>query len=253
MKKSIYIPQAGYSIITAILTIGFLLVLTTSTFQLILQEMYDLRGRQDYLKAYAAAEGGLELALLQIKQFWYGIDDDSFQDKTVLSWSTQDATISYEFMSQVSAYSGTLLPNKTEIIPLFWIDSSSTFSTLNTIRFQWNDIAWNIISEDSWISWKGDFTQDTSLSQKILDTSDSSFTLDPSQVKDILPQNPYLFLYNPTGVPLSYEIQSSEGFTRPQALIFSQWKSWNFSQNLRTKVDNTEFLGMLQYSVYSWD
>jgi hypothetical protein len=47
--------------------VGFLLVLTTSTLNLVLQEMQDGKGRQDYMKAYAGAEGALELALFQIK------------------------------------------------------------------------------------------------------------------------------------------------------------------------------------------
>ena len=57
----------GYSVIAAILMIGFLLVLTTSTLNLVLQEMQDGKGRQDYMKAYAGAEGAMELALLKIK------------------------------------------------------------------------------------------------------------------------------------------------------------------------------------------
>jgi hypothetical protein len=48
--------KGGYSIIAAVLMIGFLLILTTSTLNLVLQEMQDGKGRQDYMKAYAGAE-----------------------------------------------------------------------------------------------------------------------------------------------------------------------------------------------------
>lgn len=62
----------GYSIILSLVMIGFLLVLTTGTLNLVLQEMQDGKGKQDYLKASAAAEGAMELALSHIKNTGYG-------------------------------------------------------------------------------------------------------------------------------------------------------------------------------------
>ena len=79
--------------------IGFLLVLTTGTLNLVLQEMQDGKGKQDYLKASAAAEGSLELALLQNK----------------------DPRISYSFEGRVQTHTGKIDAFETEMIPLFAI------------------------------------------------------------------------------------------------------------------------------------
>jgi hypothetical protein len=45
-----------------------LLVLTTGIFNIILKELKDNRAIGDYIKAYAGAEAGRELALLKIKE-----------------------------------------------------------------------------------------------------------------------------------------------------------------------------------------
>ncbi|MDA9129457.1 hypothetical protein N9J72_03205, partial [Candidatus Gracilibacteria bacterium] len=82
MKHYTKTGNEGYSIITAIMMIGFLLVLTVSTFNLVLQELNDGKGRENYMKAYAGAEGAMELALLQIKQNGYGF----FEEKDNLEY-----------------------------------------------------------------------------------------------------------------------------------------------------------------------
>ena len=62
-----------YSVIIAMLLIGFLLVLTVTVLNLVLKELRDNRAMWDSMKAFAWAETGKELALLKIKEEWYGI------------------------------------------------------------------------------------------------------------------------------------------------------------------------------------
>ena len=80
--QHIYASSGGYTIISAIMMVGFLLVLTTGTLNLVLQELQDSRGQQNYIKAYAAAEGAMELGLYRIKERGYGYDD-SYENESV--------------------------------------------------------------------------------------------------------------------------------------------------------------------------
>jgi hypothetical protein len=50
------------------LVVGFLIILTSGVFNLVLKEMNDTTSMGNYLKASAGAESSQELALLQIKQ-----------------------------------------------------------------------------------------------------------------------------------------------------------------------------------------
>jgi len=145
MKTNITSSSGGYSIIAAVLMVGFLLILTTSTLNLVLQEMQDGKWRQWYLQSYAWAEAGLELALLNIKKQWYWYDDDSFFEKE-LFWSfPKYPKVSYEFNSRVQSHSGTLAPRGIDIIPLFasWELWDEFTNTLNFVVDSW-DIVWNI-------------------------------------------------------------------------------------------------------------
>jgi len=242
-----------YSIIASIMMIGFLLVLTTSTLNLVLQEMKDGRWRQNYLKAFAGAEWGLELALLKIKQEWFWYDEDNFSG--ALLWNTNlDATIWYDFESKVSVFSGNLDPYTTDIIPLFWTDASgTTFSTsgINFVSLS-PDMSWNIIGNRVWISWVWDF-----ISSDIFSSKSIGAFVDIS-VNDFLLTNTgsYITLYNASSTPALYTISWNGWepfFSKPRSDIYSTARVWKYSQNLKTVVDNTEFLWVLKYSIYSWN
>jgi len=246
--------QSWYSIIASIMMIGFLLILTTSTLNLVLQEMQDGKGRQDYLKAFAGAEWGLELALLKIKENGYGYDEDNFS--WALLWDTpKDAQIWYTFESRVDSFSWTISSFETVIIPLFYVDTwSSVYSSseisLNTAL---PGIAWNIIGNGVGISWVGDFNATTSV--WIKDTA--SFD-DTGNLRDFLSSNSgsYLSLYNTSLSDINYTLMGSwlnPSFTQPSAQIYSQARVGKYVQNLETTVNNTEFLWILKYSIFSWN
>jgi hypothetical protein len=52
---------------------------------------------------------------------------------------------------------------------------------------------------------------------------------------------------------LSYTLEAWAGefFSKPVSTIESSVTVWDFKQNISTKIDNTKFLQMLKYSVYS--
>lgn len=254
--------KSWYSIIASILLIGFLLVLASSTLSLVLSEMQDGRGRQDYLKAFYGAEAAQELALLKIKEKWYGYDEDGvFIDENILWTANKTPEISFEFVSKVTSYSGTLFPGESQIIPLFWIPESTPLESLESIEFldnSWN-IAWNIIGRNSWKSWQGSFSHAANvIEKKIVEnlvSGEKEFQEVSQSVWDFLRSNTgsYLLLLNPTNMAASFKLHSSESFSLPKAKIISSAQVGKYSQNLETSVDNTKFLGILRYSVFSWN
>jgi len=257
MKNYNSTSYGGYSIIAAVLMVWFLLILTTSTLNLVLQEMQDGRGRQWYLSAYAWSEWALELALLDIKSQWYGYDDDTFIDSEILWTGPNYPKISYNFNSRVESHAWTLLPLWIDIIPLFSIDDSWSINTIDNIDFSITDgnIAWNLVTQSWGTSWIWNFNEISSVWEKTLGNT-GNFTLNWSEkIEDILSGEDYLILQNlDTAQSASYELTwDGGGFTLPRAEIISSARVGKYTQNLQTTVDNTEFLWILRYSVYSWD
>lgn len=254
-------PTSWYSIILSILTIWFLLVLTTSTLNLVLQEMQDGRGKQDYMKSYAAAEWGMELALLEIKEKGYGYAEPLL-DSQILWNGRKDPMLSYSYDSKVVTHSWSLNGFKTDVIPLFWIDELWITHSVNAISLSWsNEVVWNLIGKQSGASGKWWFWANTSVWEKSVSTisGNSDFIFDNTwDVASFLASNTgsYLTLYNPNSTSLSYSVNSTnptEFFSKPAATILSQAKVGKYTQNLKTFVDNTEFLWILKYSIYSWN
>jgi len=259
MKKYNSTSSGGYSIIAAVLMVWFLLILTTSTLNLVLQEMQDGRGRQWYLSAYAGAEWALELALLDIKVQWYGYDDDSFIDNEILGSVSKYPKISYEFNSRVETYVWTLTPLWVDIIPLFSVDASWWINAIDDIDFNitGGNIAWNLVTQSWGTSWVWNFDMTESVWEKTLveaadDTRNLNFN-STEKIEDILSGKDYLILQNlDTTQSATYKlIWDGGGFTLPRAEIISSARIWKYTQNLQTTVDNTEFLWILRYSVYS--
>jgi len=216
--------------------------------------MQDGKGRQDYLKAFAWAEWGLEIALLRIKENGYGYDEDNFS-WALLGDTPKDAQIWYTFDSRVNSYSWTLNSFDTVIIPLFYIDrwssmySSSEISLTTTLP----GIAWNIIGNGVGASWVGNFNSSTSVWVKDATSFDSTWN-----IGDFLSSNTwsYLSLYNTSSSDINYTLIGSwwnPDFTQPSAQIYSQARVWKYVQNLETTVNNTEFLWILKYSIFSWN
>lgn len=256
MQRS-YTDSPWYSIIAAIMLIGFLLVLTTSTLNLVLQEMQDGRGRQNYLKAYAAAEWSMELWLLQIKNKGYGFWTDA-QNLDILGTDKKDPKIGYTYDGKVQSYSWSLDIGKTDIFPLFWIDDTGTMNNISSLTLAWGtNLVWNILGDNRGISGIGNFQGSTSVDEKKTQTiaGNTSFVSQPTTIQNFLSATwpMYLIVYNPSTSTQSYTLTSawSDFFTTPRETLQSTARVGKYSQNIDTTIDNTEFLGILQYSIYS--
>jgi hypothetical protein len=258
MKHDLGLHQ-GYSIIAAVLMIGFLLIVTTSTLNLVLTEMRDGKGRQDYLKALYWAWAAQEIALLQIKNLGYGYDEDSwFTNTDILGSTLQDAKIIYSIDSKVQEYIWMLEQWETQIIPLFWIDAWSNVLSINDIDLDVNlwDISWNIIWKDSWESWMNNFSSTTSIKTKTFDPTVQEFKINSIwNIWNFLSHNSgsYLVIFNSQLSQAHFTLRSADNFSLPTASIISSGTVWKYTQSLQTQVDNTEFLGILKYSIYSWN
>ena len=262
----------GYSVIIALLITWFLLLLVVWVFNLVLKELKDTRAMGDYYKAYYWAESAQELALLKIKEKWYWINEDiefSINDSSVvLSKNPTDKDlfnpkletyISYSLNTKTDSYSWELDSLWYDIIPLFYIDSNSIEHKITNLDFNidfWNswDLVWNILSKDWWISGTWEFDWNIYVDKK---DSASSFINESSiSIKSFLINNDtnYLILFNTWELEIKYNfwvVNTWEFFSKPKTYIISSAKIWDYRQNLRTYLNNTEYLNILKYSIYS--
>jgi hypothetical protein len=197
------------------------------------------------------------LALLKIKDHGYGYDDDSFQDSDILGAWNKAPKLSYEFESKVDTHMGSIGAYETDIIPLSWIDDSWITSSSNLTLTIGAWIVWNLIGSADGLSGSVGFNNATNnLGNKTLSEiwGKQVFAYSDISIGNFLVANPesYLLLYNTSNAPLSYEL-SGDDFSLPRATISSSAQIWKYAQNLETSVDNTKFLGILKYSIYSWN
>ena len=266
------INNSWYSIIVVLLIIWFLLVLSTGIFNLILKELKDNKSMWNYIKAYAWAESSQELALLQIKENGYAYYDkvdhdindsrsivlaDNSLDKSFFNKNI-DTLISYDIWSRSQDYNWTLSTLWYDIIPLFYINDSweqkVTDISLSFISWNLSDLSWNIV----WKTWGISWTWITNIwHKKIYSSVDKKFTYSTESINSFISWSDinYLVLLNWWNAnEIKYNLKSNnmiEYFTTPKSYIISSAEVWKYKQNLSTYLDNTEFLNMIKYSIYS--
>ncbi len=258
-----------YSIVVAIFIIGFLFVLTTSVLKLVLTEMNDNRGRSNYLKAFYAAEWAWELALLKLKEnsYWYyeKLDlDKNSPLSTILKLdnnfnNTKDPIISFDIWSKTKVYNWKLDPLSYDVIPLFYLYENWSWKVLDinltsSSPSSWT-LSWNIISKKSWLSWVWPFVTTDNGTYKTVDI-DNNFVVLEKKVWDFLLENEenftYLVFFNSSdNSTVEYNLNSSNFFTKPRTEILVSSKVANYKQNFNIKYDNTEYLWILKYSIWS--
>ncbi len=278
-----YNNNSGYSIVISLLMVGFLIVVTSWVFNLVLWELNDNRWRENYLKSFAGAEWSLELALLQIKKHGYGY----YGNDATLSWSgilaedpanpkkAKEALVSYDLGSKTKSHSWTLAPLGYAIVPLFFIGDRTSpppapapISTVPDIEISGSNLGslvWNLLWEDDGISGTGGspINKDTLVPDaqlRVFATPDNApeYEFKPITIENFLwdsnreNTSMYMILFNADGVnKLDYVISSSQFFTKPETKIVSSAQVGKYKQNLETELDNTEFLNILRYSIYS--
>lgn len=270
MKKN----KKAYSIIIALLMVWFLLVVVVWVFNLVLKELNDNRWMWNYIKAFFWAEAWQELALLQIKEKWYGYSDkidlsinnrsiilsDNPADTSLFKWNN-DVLVSYDIPVKTNSYTWILSPMWYDIIPLYYLSwvTIPIEEKINDLDFniiQWNsaDLVWNIIWKDSWFSWTWAFDGEKFVDIKSILSNE--FVIENKNIKDFLNSSTtnFLILLNSGVSDLTYNLSSvniNKYFSKPRTKIFSSSLVWNYRQNLSTDFDNTEYLKILKYSIYS--
>ncbi len=254
-----------YSVIIAMLLIGFLLVLTVTVLNLVLKEMRDNRAMWDSMKAFAWAETGKELALLKIKNQWYWVDYEISEweaDSRNILWvewnfkKNRDVEVTYninllpENNSWNYEYSQDLAPGEYSIIPLFYQYDDNSIQNTGNINLQSSDgIVWNLLSWNNGIAWVGN---NQSGKWKVVDNSWKSSVTNMSQQNFLNGNNNvYLILNNTSNSNKNFILTSSETFSKPITNIISSGQVGNYRHNIETKYNNTEFLNMLKYAIFS--
>ena len=262
-----YNNKQGYSVIIAMLIIGFLLVLTTTVFNLVLRELRDTRGLWDSVKAFAWAEAAQELALLKIKEKWYGIDHKIEHtintDSVILSNNPSDTAafkknkdvfISYDLGVATNSYSGSLLSQWYSIIPLFveewWNTVYARSYNLIINSVEEDNLVWNLLSWSGGMS--GIWWETNKWDLKTIESNGESKLVQEKRVSDFLNDSEhYLILFNSWNSNISFTLNSTDNFSKPKTQIISSAQVGDYRHNLQTDYDNTKFLNMLKYSIFS--
>lgn len=264
--------KKAFSSIVALFMVWFLLILTSWVYNLVLKELFDNRSLWNYIKAYAWAQSAAELALLKIKEKGYGYYDNiehNVNNRSVIlsenpldsslynSW--KDALISYDLWTKVQSYVWELNTLWYDIIPLFYLDDSwekkALKIKLDISEGNHTDLVWNIVWGSSWISWVWSFAHNTFWNKRSLNWNNLSFT--NQNIESFLNSSigNYLILFNWwNNNSIKYTIQTlddSEYFSKPKTEIISSSEVGGYRQNLRIELDNTKYLNILKYSIYS--
>lgn len=263
--------KSWYAILVTLMIIGFLIVLTTGVLNLLLNELNDNKWEEKYLKASFAAEWAMELALLKIKNEWYWIYDkiefENFNSDILRDDinNKKEVSISYDLNSKTDDYKWILLPYEQVVVPLFYMSwtpivynkvKKINLSIINYSEFSVSDkMAWNIISENGdWIWWKSLINQTSKWKWRMWDwgfLSQVNINWN-SGFLDLYNKNYMVIINLDPNNNLEYNLKSIDWeFTRPISKIISSAKIWKYKQTYETFLDNTEFLSILKYSVFS--
>ncbi len=245
--------KRAYSMIIVIVLIWFMLFLTTWVFRLVLNEMKDNNSIWNYSKAYIWAESASEIALLNIKEKWYGFNEPLLETDMLWTWITIPK-IKYINDGKTKSYSWTIEPLSYNIMPLFYIkeDSSEekiTNYALSVTSWTSHNLSWNIVWKEYWISWFWDMT--TKWAKKTINWFNLEY--EEQSVSDFLWESDtnYLILFNNSDSDISYNISSNNYFTKPKIEIISSASVWWFKQNIKTDINYVDMTNRSKYSIYS--
>lgn len=263
MKKN----KSWYSVILSVLMVWFMIVLTSWIFLLVLWENKDTKAMEYYLKSFAWAEWAVEIALLKAKKYNYSFSEklniwDNLSKALFRWWSNlynfnKDVFISYD----LDATSNEVIDKKLksqdfDIIPLFYYDSNWNYIWIKDIITEklTNQIVWNIVWEDNWISWIWNINNTSKWNYKTISGPNISFS--EEKVWDFLNNSKknYLILHNTSNDDLIYNIKTinpSELLTKDISYIIWTWEVWWYKQNLKVSIDNSQYLNLLKYSIFS--
>lgn len=256
--------NSWYSVILAILMVWFMFVLTSWIFLLIANEWKDTKSMEYYLKAFAWAEWSLELAMLKAKKYNYsysGNIENNNLSKVLYqnqeNKNPKDVEISYDLNSTDSEIRDKNLESwEFDIIPLFFYDINWNYKKVKNITISWLDwdVVWNIVWEIEWISWVWNFSSSSLWNLKTISSWNINFS--KKSIWDFLnnSEKNYLILHNTSLNTVKYTLISLiewEYLTKEISQIIWSWEVWWYKQNLRVNINNSKYLNLLKYSIFS--
>ena len=190
-----------FTLLVTIGVIGFLLVLLTGVFRVVLYELRDTRNMDNFIKSKSAAEAWEEIALLKLKerektQLWFGYQDEAIFEESEAGIQgmltdlnanynpAKDVQLQYKIDSAASSYSGTLQVGESHIIPMFTTNESSyniNKTSQPKLRIMkngsiigWDEskkVVWNLLGTQSgtgvaWLSWVWQFDSSSKFDAK---------------------------------------------------------------------------------------
>ncbi|MCT4617378.1 MAG: hypothetical protein N4A38_04170 [Candidatus Gracilibacteria bacterium] len=238
--------NGGYSTVLALLLVGFMIIITTGIFNLVMNEMKDTRGMSHYFKAYAGAEAGIELGLLDIKNGEELINIDENNPKSdILDSKTK---VVYNFDGYTGEYiKNGLKPGEYALVDLVQAKNPTLVAT--------GQILWNIVGKENGITGKGNsFSPYTNGNKKTLNSSDN-FIYDTQSINGFLNSSidNYLIVYNPTlfDVNFTLNVGNGEKIYKDTIGLKSSGISGKYKQNLILDINKSGYLNFLKYSIFS--
>jgi hypothetical protein len=235
-----------YSTVLALLLVGFMIIITTGIFNLVMNEMKDTRWMSHYFKAYAWAEAGIELWLLDIKNWEELINIDENNPKSDILDSKTKVVYNFDW------YTGEYIKNWLKPWEYALVDLVQAKNP--TLVATWQ-ILWNIVWKENWITWKwNSFSPYTNGNKKTLNSSDN-FIYDTQSINGFLNSSidNYLIVYNPTlfDVNFTLNVWNWEKIYKDTIWLKSSWISGKYKQNLILDINKSWYLNFLKYSIFS--
>lgn len=245
--------NSWYSVILSILLVWFMLILAFWIFNLVSRENRDSRVVLNYLKAYSAAEWWVELALLESKNNNYFLSSSelssSEQENIFKKYELFYPKLNYQINSQTKEIiDREIKSGEFMIIPLNQAKNIKLDAWL-----LWENLIWNIISWTDWITWKWNFETTTLWNKRTINSwlpKIENITV-YDFLNSLLLEESYLLLQNIWSDDLSFNLNSQEFFTSEELVIISSAEIDWLKQNLQVKLDNSQYLNLLKYVVFS--
>ena len=252
-----------YSILIAVLVTGFMLMLTTSILSLVISESKDTQWYSEYLRWYYWAEWWIEMGLLAYSDNSFNVYkvDETLEDE-LREMISEEQPVHYDVQAfNTEITDTTLRPWEYHKIPLYTVDKFWNVDKVNDIvSFEpwiwWNNVAWNIVSENWGIYSKWQITNwnSTKWTEKIINT-EWIVEYKETEVNTFLNQNDrnVMIIFNNSGSDTTYNLKSASYRFKlwEWNIISSSKRKWSkYKQNLRLHIDTREWENFLKYSIY---
>lgn len=279
--------KSAFATILAILLMAFLVIIASGILFLFVAEHRTNRSLYDGFSSLAGAEAGAEYALLKIKNHREGFQDAlSFNaDEGRFDASSEirrPLAFDYEISAFATNHTGTLAPGGMEIVPLFFdkgeafsVTSGRTFKNPNrassdveeTSQFTLasdGEIAWNLLGSDALgatfgLTGTGSPGRNVgnSVAAQVTDgirryelSGETSF--ETVGIGDFLNRysDVYLIITNPGASPVSYALESDNGFSTPEIGVAAAGKAGKNVSRIEFKESRSRHFDALRYSIF---